>query len=133
MFDTNIFVRSLIGSHVNRALYNLFEEGTVKIVLSDKMFKELVDVLYRPELSLNEKDIKHCLYMVKDKAKIVIPKQIINDCRDIKDNMVLETAIESNATYIVSNDEDILSLKPSYRGTSIVTPAEFVRVLHGKP
>ncbi len=42
------------------------------------------------------------------------------ECRDIKDNFLLNLAIDSNADYLVTGDSDLLELK-SIRDTRIVT------------
>lgn len=128
IFDTNIFVRALIGSAVNEKLYELFREGTVKIALSAEMLKELGDVLFRPRLGLNEEDIKYCLYSVKKKSRIIEPKIKVNICRDTKDNIVLETAIAAKANIIVTNDKDLLVLNP-FQGINIFSPAAFITSL----
>jgi len=48
--------------------------------------------------------------------------------RDPSDDMILATAIESGADYIVSGDKDLLTLE-SYDQVRIIRPAEFVTVL----
>jgi len=128
VFDTNIFVRALIGSAVNEKLYELFREGTVKIALSAEMLKELGDVLFRPRLGLNEEDIKYCLYSVKKKSRIIEPKIKVNICRDTKDNIVLEAAMAAKANIIVTNDKDLLVLNP-FQGINIFSPAAFITSL----
>lgn len=48
-------------------------------------------------------------------------------CRDKKDNMVLELAIEGNAILIVSGDDDLLSLNP-FKGIQIITARAFLEL-----
>ncbi|HMQ01837.1 MAG TPA: putative toxin-antitoxin system toxin component, PIN family [Candidatus Doudnabacteria bacterium] len=48
----------------------------------------------------------------------------INIVRDPEDNKILESAVESKADYLVTRDNDLLSLD-SFQGIKIVTPAEF--------
>ena len=48
--------------------------------------------------------------------------------RDPKDNMVLECAIEGQAQYVVSGDNDLLVLK-EFRGIQIVRASDFLKVL----
>ncbi|MDI6793639.1 MAG: putative toxin-antitoxin system toxin component, PIN family, partial [bacterium] len=48
--------------------------------------------------------------------------------RDIKDNMVIECAIEGGADYIVSGDPDLKVLK-EYQEIQIVSPGEFLEML----
>ena len=52
----------------------------------------------------------------------------ISDCRDPKDNIVLECAVAGGGDYIVTADPDLLILNP-FRGIKIVPPHEFLLVL----
>lgn len=36
----------------------------------------------------------------------------ITDCRDPKDNMILEEAVYGNGQYIITGDDDLLVLNP---------------------
>ena len=49
-------------------------------------------------------------------------------CRDPRDDMVIETALEGNADILVTGDADILALRPM-KGISIMTPSEFVAIV----
>lgn len=46
-----------------------------------------------------------------------------------EDNFIIEMAIATKATHIVSRDKDILELKPLYEEISIVRPEEFIKEL----
>jgi uncharacterized protein len=46
-------------------------------------------------------------------------------CRDPDDDMVLECAVNAEAQFIVTGDNDILALG-SFRGIRIVTPRTFL-------
>ncbi|WP_374756611.1 putative toxin-antitoxin system toxin component, PIN family [Dyadobacter bucti] len=49
----------------------------------------------------------------------------VSDCRDQKDNMILELALTYNASCIISGDFDLLVLQP-FRSIQIVSPSDFV-------
>ena len=51
----------------------------------------------------------------------------VSVCRDPGDNMVLECAERARADLIVTGDKDLLVLR-SYKSTSIVTPAEYLKI-----
>jgi putative PIN family toxin of toxin-antitoxin system len=53
------------------------------------------------------------------------PTEIINICRDPKDNMFLELAIAADASCIISGDNHLLELHP-FRDIPILTAAEFI-------
>ncbi len=58
----------------------------------------------------------------------VCPSERISDCRDEKDNIILEAAVTGGVKYIVTGDDDLLVLNP-YGNILIIKPAEFARVL----
>jgi predicted nucleic acid-binding protein len=49
-------------------------------------------------------------------------------CRDSKDNFLLALSDKSKADYLVSGDNDLLSIR-DYKGTRIVTAVEFEEIL----
>lgn len=49
-------------------------------------------------------------------------------CRDPDDDVVLATALSGRAAYLVTGDDDLLSLQ-SYHGIRIVPPCEFWEIL----
>ncbi|HLY26796.1 MAG TPA: putative toxin-antitoxin system toxin component, PIN family [Aggregatilineales bacterium] len=62
-------------------------------------------------------------------AEIVAPVELPTDVvRDPKDVAVLACALGGNAQYIVTGDDDLLTLK-KYRNISIVSPTQFIEVL----
>ena len=51
----------------------------------------------------------------------------VKECRDPNDDMFLECAARANADLLIAGDKDLLVLG-SYKGTRILTPAEYVRI-----
>jgi predicted nucleic acid-binding protein len=49
----------------------------------------------------------------------------VHDCRDPKDNMLLELALSGSADLILTRDRDLLALHP-WRGIAILAPAAFL-------
>lgn len=49
----------------------------------------------------------------------------IRACRDPHDDMFLEAAVNSNADFIITGDEDLLEMHP-FKGVKIVNPTEFL-------
>jgi hypothetical protein len=52
----------------------------------------------------------------------------VNICRDFKDNFLLNLAIDGNADYLVSGDEDLLEIK-NIQETKILTIRELKKEL----
>ncbi len=61
-------------------------------------------------------------------AEAIRITEIIEVCRDVKDNMLLELAVSGNAGYLVTGDKDLLVLDP-FRGIRIVTPRQFLDIV----
>lgn len=126
VIDTNILVSILKGSRGLSSIYTAFKLGRFKLVISTGVLEELAAVLYRPRLQIDPTDIKELFRLIKMKAiRVKLGTQFIRACRDLKDNFILELAIESKADFIVTGDKDLLTLK-SFRGIPIVKPREFL-------
>ena len=54
----------------------------------------------------------------------VINRRQINIVRDPEDNKILESAVESNSDYLITSDNDLLSLN-KFQNVNIVNPAQF--------
>jgi predicted nucleic acid-binding protein len=89
-----------------------------------------IKIVQRPKFSKyihpNELDefISHLSF------KVIVPSNYgkINECRDEKDNMILEAAVYGNADFIITGDEDLLTLNP-YRWIKILSPAAFIEAI----
>lgn len=55
-------------------------------------------------------------------------KHEITDCRDIKDNFILEMAVNGKVDYIITGDKDLLIMSP-YKGINIITYKEFEDII----
>jgi len=52
-------------------------------------------------------------------------RETVKECRDPNDDMFLECAVRAKADFLIAGDKDLLVLG-SYKGTRIITPAEYV-------
>lgn len=63
-----------------------------------------------------------------ERAILVEIIEKVQECRDPKDDKILELALNGGAEYIVSGDKDLLVLNP-FRDVKIVTVEEFLRAV----
>jgi uncharacterized protein len=63
-----------------------------------------------------------------DRAILIDIIEKVQECRDPKDDKILELALNGQARYIVSGDKDLLVLNP-FRDVKIVTAEEFLKVV----
>ena len=137
--DTNILVRSLIKPQgtVGPVLRRL-REGAYRLLYSETLLAELVDVLGRPRIrgkyGIGPDDVATVLTLIDLRGELVVPRRRITICRDPKDNQVLEAATSGSAGVIVTGDDDLLVLNP-FEGIPIVAPAAFLALLdtNGSP
>ena len=127
VFDTNAVVSATLsdGSVPGRALAIALRLGTV--LMSRALNDELDDVLRRPRfdryatLERREEFLRNLMLGVEPVEVI----ESVRACRDPKDDKILELAVNGNADYIVTGDDDLLVMNP-FRDIEIVRPAEFL-------
>ena len=127
VFDTNTVVSAVLfnGSVPGRALMTALELGT--ILMSPALNDELGDVLRRPRFeryATREERLEFLGDLVRE-TELVEITETIRACRDPKDDKILELAVNGNADYIVTGDDDLLVMNP-FRGIEILRPAEFL-------
>jgi len=62
---------------------------------------------------------------MRKRMKMIEVKTKINICRDTKDNFLLELATDGKADFLITGDNDLLSLKKIEK-TSILTIRDFL-------
>ncbi|MYC31643.1 MAG: putative toxin-antitoxin system toxin component, PIN family [Chloroflexi bacterium] len=129
VFDTNSVVSAALfaDSVPARALMLALRLGVV--LMSQDLADELADVLARPRFirysSLQAR--KTLLDNLMQQTEWMEVTQQIHACRDPDDDKILELAVNGEADYIVTGDDDLLVMKP-FRRIDIVTPAEFLAI-----
>jgi len=135
VIDTQIILRATLNE---RSLPGklLFDLGYLyTLAISPAVRAEIADVLSRPKLrqkfpGLTDESTARVL-AVLDAGLQITPEITPAVSRDPKDDMFLALAVESKATYLVSEDNDLLVLDP-YRGIRILTVVEFLQALNDK-
>lgn len=62
-----------------------------------------------------------------ERAVLVEITENVQECRDPKDDKVLELALNGEAQYIISGDRDLLVLHP-FRDVVVITADEFLKL-----
>jgi hypothetical protein len=127
VFDTNTLVSALLfaNSKPAQALHKAQTGGF--LVCSDATYAELSEVLMRSKFDkyVSWESRQHFLTAYQNAVLWVDIAHAITDCRDAKDNKFLEVAVSSNASCIISGDDDLLILHP-YGNIQILAPAGFL-------
>jgi uncharacterized protein len=114
VIDTSIFVRALINpkSRCGRLLFQYADLFT--IIISKPIAQELLEVVQRPELTRKYRGLtKLNMRLIIDvvaRAEAVEIGDVPSKVRDPNDDMFVATALAGAAEYIVSEDNDLLSL-----------------------
>lgn len=127
--DTNVLISALMGKRLRIFLDKLVEDK-FELIFSEATFEELFAVLDRSKFHnyLLKTDIEEFRELLSYHSQLITTTQTIFACRDPKDNIFLECALEGMVDYIVSGDPDLLVLG-SFRNIPIVTPVDFLNTL----
>src|SRR5689334_8955717 len=132
VFDTVVFVRSLLNRQSIWARLVFDRSEDYQLVVSPPVLREALEVLRRPELTrrfsrLSGRDPATVLDILAA-ARVVQAPSIPSTARDAKDDKFLATAKAGAADCLVSEDQDLLVLG-EYEGIPIVTAATFLEML----
>jgi len=127
VIDTNIIVSAVIGKSATLVnIYESFVGNRFTPVFSPQLQQEILNVIRKPRLRkyFGTEETKRFKGLLKVDSILVVPAKKVSVCRDTKDNILLETALEAKADFIVTGDKDLLILK-SFSGIPIVNPRRF--------
>jgi putative PIN family toxin of toxin-antitoxin system len=130
VIDTNVLASALIRKQgASGEVLRRLREAQFVLVYSVPLLVELVDVLSRPRIqnkyNIQSEDITALINLIRLRGDLITPHIKINACRDPKDNFLLEAAIEGEADYLVTGEDDLLELN-QYQSVVILRVAEFL-------
>ena len=127
IIDTNLWVSFLISREFEKLDF-LFSSGKICLLFSERLFAEFIGVASREKFRkyFSKNDIDELSIKMKNVAKMVQTKSLQTQCRDPKDNFLLELAVDGKANYLLTGDKDLLELK-TVNKTKIVKIEEFFR------
>lgn len=122
--DTNIIISALIFGGNSKEIIEKINKREFKVYISSQLVSELIEVLIK-KFNFSSKMIMLLEAQIITLFNVVYPRQNIDVARDEDDNRVLEVAIESNSSIIVTGDKDLLDLK-KYKNIKIMNPKDFL-------
>jgi putative PIN family toxin of toxin-antitoxin system len=142
VIDTNVWVSAFLNRKGFPAqIKDAWVNGDFEIVLSTPLLQEISDVLHRPKIKdkydISEDEINQFIELLLRRAVLVVISGQVNLCRDRRDDMFLETAIEGHARYLISRDDDLKGDSDLYEqmrvhGVGILTVSHFLQRLREK-
>jgi len=131
VLDVNVLLSSLITKGKPRELWLKARDRQLTLILSDQIVSELVNVVSRGKFAryVTENDIRVFLEALHRTARFTKVRSRFKVVKqDPDDDIILRTAHDSTANYIVSGDKHLLSLG-EFRGMKIVTVDEMLKLL----
>ena len=123
LIDTNILISGLFFGGLQKKLLAELDEN-FNVCVNEKILSEynqqIDKKISNPKDNLNEK-IREKIFSSLKSFEI---KSDLKICRDPDDDKFINCAIDAKAIYIVSGDNDLLTIK-NFAGIEIVTAREF--------
>ena len=130
VFDTNVLISALIKTGKPRELFLRLTEKKA-LILSKNIIEEFLEIAEDPRITkyVSEQETNFFLNSLRDAAKVVIVRSKFRAVKeDPDDDVILRTAYDGKADYIVSGDNHLLSLG-EFKGTKIVTVDDMLKIL----
>jgi putative PIN family toxin of toxin-antitoxin system len=122
VLDTNVIMAALLAKGLCHDVFTLLIKNRA-LASSPALLTELDETIKRKF----EPRPKTRLFLarLRRQVRLVEPAPLpAPACRDPDDDVVLATALEARANFIVTGDNDLLTLK-QFQGVRIVSPREF--------
>ncbi len=125
VLDNNVFISALFWKGAPYQIFRKILEGAILNSVSPQILKELKERLLE-KFKLPPEKVKEFLEIIIFNSQIVYPKKKVNIVKkDPSDNKIIECALESKASFVISGDRHLLEIK-EYKRIKIISPKEFL-------
>lgn len=135
VLDTNVLISAILFRGSLSRLVDEWKSGAIVPVMCRESFTEFIRVLKYPKFALTEQDVQ---WVIED---LILPYVSVVDigtgetsggpCRDVSDSVFLQCAAQSNASFLVSGDDDLLILN-NWEGVPIIRPSDILKTLESR-
>jgi putative PIN family toxin of toxin-antitoxin system len=113
--------------------FNFLDEllnANITLVFCKELLEEFVNVAERPKFRryFTHTNLECVLDMIDEIAVYCDVISIVRECRDEKDNFLLALAKDSDADYLITGDNDLLTLQ-QFEKTQIITIATYKQMM----
>ncbi|MCA2506806.1 MAG: putative toxin-antitoxin system toxin component, PIN family [Microcystis sp. M54BS1] len=114
------------GSNPDLAIRDALQNG--KILFSLELIEEIDEVLSRAKFRkyITDQEREEFLDSFIDRGILIEVVDVVNECRDAKDDKILELSLSGKADLIISGDKDLLVLNP-FRSIQIQSVDQFLK------
>jgi putative PIN family toxin of toxin-antitoxin system len=137
LIDTNVFISYLLSSHstgVIQEIFSAWAEDKFTLLVPEALLDELLEtVRSKPRLAkrISLQSLEEFLTIIQELSEEVprIKSPIPAVTRDPKDDYLLAYALVGRADYLVTGDDDLLTLQQQIHELEILTPRQFSELL----
>jgi uncharacterized protein len=126
VIDNNVLFASFLFDSGNcNKIMQMVTDGEIKNYISIEMLSEFEEKL-KKKFEVDNNTVQELLTFTIFISQFINITVKIEKARDVKDNMVLETAVSADANYIITGDKDLLVLN-EFKGIKIISPHDFLK------
>ena len=129
VLDTNVLISALLFDGIPERIFLAGLRREIQLLTSISLLEELGRVL-KGKFKIDANSVAHTIELVKSVAEVVeVESRIRVILHPDGDNRVLECASDGKADIIVTGDTKHILPLSKYKGTRILSPAEFVKFI----
>lgn len=124
VLDTNVFISGIFWSGSPHQVLMLWAKNKIDLLVTKKILNEYIRILHKIDHKGNL--AQKWGAFVLEHSIVLEDKELVQVCRDPDDNKFLNCAIMGGSNYLVSGDDDLLTLK-MIGLTEIIAPHKFLK------
>jgi len=125
VLDTNILISALGWEGKPRDIFKKVLNKEYELILSHKQMIEIKRVMDYPKFNFTYEQKSRFLTILVEAAILVKTSDRLNVIyEDPDDNIILESAVDNGADYLITGDDHLLKLK-QYKNVKILTASQF--------
>jgi putative PIN family toxin of toxin-antitoxin system len=125
--DTNVLLSRAMFRNSTPSQALRHATSVSRLIVSIETLEELQDVLFRSKFDtyINLNDRLSFFETLKRNANFIESVPPVSACRDPEDDKFLALALTGHAEFILTGDQDLLSLHP-FQGIDILSPRQYL-------
>jgi len=128
VLDTNIYVSAFGFGGKPKEIIKLALADKFRIVISKFIIDETV-IICTKKIGLKKSEILHLLDEIVYFSDVITPYSELNITKNGADNIILATAFDGDADYLVTGDKQHLLPIKEFRGIEILNANDFMRLI----
>lgn len=130
--DTNQFLSVFVfRGLLTKLIFELVIDNRIDLYVSPALKSEVSQKLHY--FGVNKQIENEVIHFIETKGILAVPTVKVTVCRDSEDNFLLELTETVKADFLITRDNDLLSLpKNTWKVTKIMKPEVFLHLLRTK-